>query len=107
MTPDCLQNLKARVAYHSHLQWNPERVWFLIPDLQEVITALEAAQERIATLKAEVQRVTSDHQYVIGHNAGFDDAWAHRGEEIADQDADIKRLEGALLSMGQAWQALK
>lgn len=69
-------------------------------DLRDLTTALEAAQERIAQLEAQ-----RDALYVADRSllAALEAA----RERIADQDADIKRLERALLSMGQALQGIK
>ena len=44
-------------------------------DLHDLITALKAAQERIVQLETQVQRVRSDHQYIIGYNDGWNDGW--------------------------------
>lgn len=40
----------------------------------EAATALTAAQARIRELEAEVARVRSDREYIIGFNAGWDEA---------------------------------
>jgi hypothetical protein len=44
--------------------------------LREILDRAEAAEARVTALEAENKRITSDREYVIGFNAGWDEAVA-------------------------------